>query len=386
MNTEKLTCRKGDFSLPDDRHYLNCAYMAPLSKRVQEAGFAGVRRKAVPFEIRSADFFTDCDRLRWLFGRLINAPDPRQVAIVPSASYALAQIARNSRVRKGQSIVTVKEEFPSNVYIWRRLCAETGARLDCVEPPVEGPEGVAAWNDALLEAIDHDTAIVTLSQVHYTDGTLFDLERIGRRAREVGAALIVDGSQATGALPIDVQRLQPDALICPAYKWLMGPYSIGAAWFSPRYDEGVPIEESWMTREGSDDFAGLVNYTDRYRAGAIRYDVGETSNFILVPMMIAGLEQVLEWRPERIGEYGRALTAGLMDEIRNAGLAIAPDNRRAGHLFGIRLAGRADVETLQGRLRDRRVYVSVRGAALRVSVHLYNDEADIQALRDALFN
>jgi selenocysteine lyase/cysteine desulfurase len=166
----------------------------------------------------------------------------------------------------------------------------------------------------------------------------------------------------------------------------MGPYSIGAAWFSPRYDEGVPIEESWMTREGSDDFAGLVNYTDRYRAGAIRYDVGETSNFILVPMMIAGLEQVLEWRPERIGEYGRALTAGLMDEIRNAGLAIAPDDRRAGHLFGIRLAGRADVETLQGRLRDRRVYVSVRGAALRVSVHLYNDEADIQALRDALFN
>ena len=140
-----------------------------------------------------------------------------------------------------------------------------------------------------------------------------------------------------------------------------------------------------MTREGSDDFAGLVNYTDRYRTGAIRYDVGETANFVLVPMMIAALEQVLEWRPERIGEYGRALTAGLMDEIRDAGLTIAPDDRRAGHLFGIRLAGKADVATLEGRLRDRRVYVSVRGDALRVSVHLYNDEEDIQALRYALF-
>jgi selenocysteine lyase/cysteine desulfurase len=244
---------------------------------------------------------------------------------------------------------------------------------------------VAAWNDALVEAIDRDTALVTLSQVHYTDGTLFDLERIGRRAREVGAAFIVDGSQSTGAMPIDVQKLQPDALVCPAYKWLLGPYSIGAAWFGPRYLDGTPIEESWMTREGSDDFAGLVNYTDHYREGAIRYDVGETSNFILVPMMIAGLEQVLEWRPERIGEYGRALTAGLMDEIRSAGLTIAPDGRRAGHLFGIRLAGKSEVATLQGRLRDRRVYVSVRGDALRVSVHLYNDEADIQALREALF-
>lgn len=380
-----LTCRKGDFSLPDDRHYLNCAYMAPLSKRVQEAGIAGVRRKAVPFEIQSDDFFRDCDRARELFGRLINAPDPRQVAIVPSASYALAQIARNTRVKRGQTIVTVKEEFPSNIYIWRRLCAETGARLRLVEPPIAGPEGVAAWNDAMLEAIDRDTALVTLSQVHYTDGTLFDVDRIGRRAREVGAAFVVDGAQSAGALPIDVQSLQPDAVVCPAYKWLMGPYSIGAVWFGPRYDDGVPIEESWMTREGSDDFAGLVNYTDRYREGAIRYDVGETSNFILVPMMIAGLEQVLEWRPERIGEYGRALTAGLMDDIRSAGLTIAPDGRRACHLFGIRLAGKADVATLQGRLHDRRVYVSVRGDALRVSVHLYNDEADIQALREALF-
>ena len=140
-----------------------------------------------------------------------------------------------------------------------------------------------------------------------------------------------------------------------------------------------------MTREGSDDFAGLVNYTDRYREGAIRYDVGETSNFVLVPMMIVGLEQVLEWRPERIAEYGRSLTAGLMGEIRDAGLTIAPDGWRAGHLFGIRLAGKADLATLQGRLRDRRVYVSVRGDALRVSVHLYNDEEDIQALRYALF-
>ncbi len=379
-----LTCRRDDFALPSDSHYLNCAYMAPLSNRVVEAGLTGVRRKAVPFEIQADDFFSDCDRLRGLFARLVNAPDPQQVAIVPSASYGFAQVAHNTRPAKGQKIVTMKEEFPSNVYIWRRLCDETGARLEIVEPPVDGPEGVAAWNDAFISAIDQATAIVTLSQVHWTDGTLFDLARIGARARQVGAALVIDGSQSVGAIPIDIQALQPDALICPGYKWLTGPYSIGMVYFGPRYNDGRPIEESWMTREGSVDFAGLVNYTDRYRGGAIRYDVGETSNFVHVPMMIAALQQLLEWQPERIADYGRRLAGGMVGELRDAGMAIAPDDWRAGHLFGIRLPGNSDVRALQKRLQERRVYVSVRGSALRISLHLYNDEADVAALRDAL--
>ena len=140
-----------------------------------------------------------------------------------------------------------------------------------------------------------------------------------------------------------------------------------------------------MTREGSVDFAGLVNYTDRYREGAIRYDVGETSNFALTPMMVAALEQLLEWQPASIQEYGRSLAKGLLGEIREAGFSVAPDARRSGHIFGVRLPGDANVAALQRRLRERRVYASVRGDALRVSVHLFNDEGDIQALREALF-
>ena len=74
----------------------------------------------------------------------------------------------------------------------------------------------------------------------------------------------------------------------------------------------------------------------------------------------------------------------MVGELRDAGMAIAPDDWRAGHLFGIRLPGNSDVRALQKRLQERRVYVSVRGSALRISLHLYNDEADVAALRDAL--
>ena len=100
-----LTCQTSRFSLPDDEHYLNCAYMSPLSSAVEAAGIAGVARKRVPSRLSQADFFTESTRARELFARLVNAPDPSRIAIIPAASYGLAIAARNLPVASGQNIV-----------------------------------------------------------------------------------------------------------------------------------------------------------------------------------------------------------------------------------------------------------------------------------------
>ena len=86
-----------------------------------------------------------------------------------------------------------------------------------------------------------------------------------QRTHEVGAQLVIDGTQSVGALPINVQELQPDALICAGYKWLMGPYSIALAYYGPYFDQGEPLEEGWINRYGSEDFTNLVQYQDRYQ-------------------------------------------------------------------------------------------------------------------------
>ncbi len=386
QDASPLACQRERFSLPEGCHYLNCAYMSPLSKRVQEAGFAGVRRKAVPAEIRADDFFTGCEEVRRLFARLVNAPDPARVAIIPAVSYGLATVARNTPVARGQNIVTVHRQFPSNVHVWRHLCASTDSTFRIVSPPTGGRDHGPSWNEAILEAIDGDTAVVALGPLHWTDGTRFDLARIGDRARDVGAAFIVDGTQAVGAEPFDVQEVQPDALICAAYKWLTGPYSIGAAYLGPRYDDGVPLEETWQGKEGSHDFAGLVEQGTAYRQGAARYDVGETANFVLVPMLIAALEQLLEWGVANIQGYIRGLTRGLLhgDRLEELGLGVARPHGE--HLFGLRLPEDIEVGQVQARLRERDVFVSVRGPVIRVSPHIYNDAADMEALVDALSN
>ncbi len=383
MDRGALSCQREAFSLPDGSHYLNCAYFGPLPKVTEEAGITGVRQKRAPMLVHPPDFFTNSDRVRELFARLVHASDPNSIAIIPSASYGVAVAARNIPVERGQNIVLLDEAFPGNVYAWRRKAEEAGAHIRTIAPPDTACRG-AAWNERLLDAIDADTAVVTAPHVHWTDGTVFDLVAIGARAREVGAALIVDGTQSVGAMPFDVQEVQPDALIVAAYKWLLGPYSTGAAYFGPRFEGGVPLEETWIGRERSDDFQHLVEYESTYQPGAIRYDVGERSNFILVPMLVASLGLVLEWTPAGVQDYCRRLSEPLIRESMALGFSLEEDAWRGEHLFGMRMPEGLELAALEAELEARNIFVSLRGSALRVSPHLYNDEDDVGALIDAL--
>jgi selenocysteine lyase/cysteine desulfurase len=357
--------------------------MSPLPREVEEAGIQGILRKRNPSAMGPEDFFAESQEVRRLFAQLVNAPDPDAIAILPSVSYGVGVAARNTPVRSGQNLVLLHEQFPGNVYAWRRMAREAGADVRMVRPG-PGPHRGRRWNQQILEAIDRDTAAVALAPVHWTDGTVFDLPSIGNRAREVGAAFIVDGTQSVGALPFDVRVLEPDALIVAGYKWLLGPYSIGVGYFGPRYADGVPLEETWIAREGSEDFRGLVDYRDRYQPGAVRFDVGERSNFILVPMLVSALRLVLGWGPERIQGYTQELSRSVIEVAQSLGFAVEDPEFRAGHIFGIRMPEGIEMRAMEEALHREAVSASLRGSALRVSPHLYNNRADVEALQRAL--
>ncbi|MDE0394327.1 MAG: aminotransferase class V-fold PLP-dependent enzyme [Gammaproteobacteria bacterium] len=378
-----LACQRDAFSLPADARYLNCAYISPLPKAVEAAGIAGIRRKRAPAGLHTPDFFEESDRVRELFARLVGAPDPERIAIIPAVSYAVATAARNLPVGRGQNIVLLHEQFPGNVHAWCRKADTAGAEIRTVTPP-PGPRRAPAWNERLLEAIDRDTAVVTVPEVHWIDGTVFDLTAVSARAREMGAALVVDATQSVGARPFDLNAVRPDALIVAGYKWLLGPYSIGAAYLGPRFDGGVPLEETWIGRVRSEDFRHLTDYESAYRPGAVRYDVGERSNFILVPMLAAALRLVLAWDPGRVEAYCRRLSEPLVREAAAMGFPVELDEGRAAHLFGLRMPEHCALPALEAELRRRKISVSLRGSAVRVSPHLYNDENDVGALIEAL--
>ena len=191
------------------------------------------------------------------------------------------------------------------------------------------------WTDAILAALDERVRVVSVPNVHWMDGALIDLTRVGRRAREAGALLVVDASQSLGAMPLDVSALRPDYLVAAGYKWLLGPLSITYLFVGEQHRGGQPLEQNWINRAGAEDFAGLTDYTDTYRPGARRFDVGQRTNFELMPMAIAALEQLLEWGVQSIAATLSQWTGRIETETRSRGLDPLPADRRGPHMLGL---------------------------------------------------
>ncbi|HSA81672.1 MAG TPA: aminotransferase class V-fold PLP-dependent enzyme [Geminicoccaceae bacterium] len=368
-----IPCQRHLFDLPDDVAYLNCAYMSPLLKRAAAAGAAAIARKCRPWTISPDDFFADSERARALFATLLGAAAD-DIALVPAASYGLAVAAANLRCPPGARILLLAEQFPSNVYTWRELAAQRGAEVLTIGRPPDDD-----WTGAVLAGLDERVAIAALPHCHWTDGGLLDLVAIGRRCREVGAALVLDVTQSLGALPLDLAAVAPDFLVCPSYKWLLGPYSLGYLYVAPQHREGRPLEHNWIAREGSEDFARLIDYRERYQTGARRFDVGERSNFALLPVSIVALEQLLAWGVDAIAKTLAAHTAVIAARATALGLRVTAADRRAGHFLGLRFPHGVP-PGLPERLAAERVHVSLRGASLRVTPHLYNDQRDSDRL------
>ncbi len=378
-----LNNQKSLFSLPEDIHYLNCAYMGPQLKTVEQAGIAAIQKKNNPIQIKPDHFFEEAEALRKAFGQLVNA-NPKQVAIIPSASYGMMAAVNNLPLNNGNTAIVVGEEFPSGYFSIARWCDEKGKTLQVIKRPSERGVVGRIWNEQVLESINQDTAVVLMSTVHWTDGTRFLLEEIGQKCKENGAYFILDGTQSVGAIPIDVQAVKADALICAGYKWLLGPYAIGLAYYADNFNDGRPLEESWMNRSNSTDFSGLTNYAHDYSAGAGRYNMGEFSNFVLLPMLHTAIQQILDWGEGTIQAYVKNLAIPLRPFFESHGYGIEEENFRSPHLFGIHLPKDLDKTTLLKKLEDRKIYVSVRGEAIRLSLHLYNTSEDLESLMDVL--
>ena len=362
------------FEIPDDVAFLNCAYMSPLPKASLAAGKRGLACKARPWTITPDDFFSTSEIVRARFAGLINAT-PNCVAFVPAVSYGIAQAAANISLERTQTIVTLAEEFPSNVYPWMALAERTGAQFITVPRPNDDD-----WTAALLSTISTATGVVAVPHCHWTDGGLIDLEAVGAACRHVGAVLCVDGTQSVGALPFDVGRIDPDYLAVATYKWLLGPYSFGLLYVAPRRQTGRPIEHNWIARRCSRDFAGLVNYQSEFQEGARRFDVGERSNFALMPVADASLKLIAEWAVPRILATLARRTESIAARARaEFGIGSVRSDRRAGHYLGLRFRGGV-LSDLPARLAADGVYVSVRAAAMRVTPHLWTTDADIERL------
>jgi len=370
-----LKCQKDLFSLEPDITYLNCAYKGPLLKKSEEKIFEAIENERNPFKLKAPNYFQISNEIRREYSKIINS-HPQEIAILPSTSYGFANVFNNISTHGGNA-VTIENEFPSGHFALEKWCANNKASLNVIKR-----EKLKAkhWNQKIIDSINLETKLVLLSSIHWMNGTKFDLHKIGEKCKEVNAYFIVDGTQSVGASKINVKELNIDAMICAGYKWLFGPYSMALGYFSEKFHNGTPIEESWMNRTNAEDFSNLTDYDPNYKTMAGRYNVGETTNFLLSPVMLAGLQQINNWGISNIEHYCSALAEILVNELKPIGILFEDEDYFKPHLFSLGLPEEVDLLKFKEKLESNNIYVSLRGNNIRVSINVFNNEKEIGSL------
>lgn len=368
------------FDIPEDVTYLNIASLSPSFKSAEQAGVDAVLQKSRPYTIPSSDFFDPVVELKTLFAQLIDCDDADRVASVPSVSYGMATVANNVQLNADDEIVVIEEQFPSNMYAWLKLAEKYDAKIVTIKSPNNEHDNAKQWNQDILDAITKKTALVALGNIHWSNGTLFDLKAIREKTNEHNALLIIDGSQTIGAFPFSIKEIQPDALICAGYKWLFGPYGCAYAYYGSYFDNGEPIENNWANRIHSEKLAELTNYQSEYKPLANRYVMGESGNFIYVKMQIAALKQVITWSPKTVQDYCKSISIEASEQLLALGCRIEHPDYRTHHLFGVELPEDINIEKLKSALRKQKIFISFRGKFIRISSHFFNTKTDFERL------
>ena len=370
-----LKCQKDLFSLEPHITYLNCAYKGPLLKKSEEKIFEAIENERNPFKLKAPNYFQISNEIRKEYSTIINSHQ-QEIAILPSTSYGFANVFNNISTHGGNA-VTIENEFPSGHFALEKWCANNKVLLNIIKR-----EKLKAkdWNQKIIDSINLETKVVLLSSIHWMNGTKFDLHKIGQKCKEVNAYFIVDGTQSVGASKINVKELNIDAMICAGYKWLFGPYSMALGYFSEKFHNGTPIEESWMNRTNAEDFSNLTDYDPNYKTMAGRYNVGETTNFLLSPIMLAGLQQINDWGISNIENYCSALAEILVNELKPIGILFEDEDYFKPHLFSLGLPEKVDLLKFKEKLESNNIYVSLRGKNIRVSINVFNNEKEIGSL------
>ncbi len=351
--------------------FLDTATFGQLPRRAVEAV---VRHFAHRDELACSDFldwFDDADRLRAMIGRLIGA-GADDIAFVPNAATALALLVEKIPWRAGDRVVTLRDEFPNNLY---RAAVLARRGVEVVE---------AGWPE-LLKALEAPARLVAVSTVNYTTGFRVPLDELAAAARSSGALLYVDGTQSVGALRFDIRQTRPDMLAVHGYKWLLCPNGAGFMYVAPRLRAWLePTIVGWRSHREWRRVDALHHGPPEFKEGAEKYE-GGMLNFPLLYAMEASVGLMLEVGPQAIEDRVLDLAGRARQALRRLGARLPADE--APHyespVVAAKFEGR-EAGLLARALRDKRVLVSARHGFLRVSPHFYNDEEDIARLEEEL--
>jgi selenocysteine lyase/cysteine desulfurase len=364
----------------EGRVWLNCAHQGPLPRTAAAAAATAIAEKVMPHRLRDEAFNEVPDRLRALLGQLVGVPAD-EVILANGASYGLHLLANGLPLEAGDEVLVVDGDFPSTVLPWLLQERERGIAVRFLQPQQ------VASPDELAEAIGPRTRALCTSWVFSFTGLALDLDAIGGICQEREVVTIVNGSQGVGARSLDLARTPIDALVSVGFKWTCGPYATGFAWVRPDLREALPRRKAyWLAAQRALGLERTRTYELVDGLGAAGHDVFNTASFMTYRPWTASLELLLSVGIDAIAGYDDGLADRLVDDLQTIGYEVrsplAPPARST-----LVLASHPDPARNEGivaELAERGIALALRDGAIRISPHLYNTPADLDAALDLL--
>jgi selenocysteine lyase/cysteine desulfurase len=372
---------RDEFGPFEGRLWLNVAHQGPLPRNARVALAEVARNKTAPHRIDDDSFWEVPAALKQAVAPFIGAR-PEDIILGNSTSYGLHLLAHGLDWRAGDEVLLVGGDFPATVVPWLWL-GERGVRVRMIEPRTR-PLAVGQ----LADEISEHTRLLCSSWVFSLTGEAVDIDAIGRLCHERGVLFVVNGTQAVGARPIDVQRSPVDALVSCGFKWLCGPYATGFCWIDPDLLERLHYHQDyWLAHMQQSDLAheGGHELRDDLRAG--RYDVFGTANFFNFVPWTAALELLKDVGVAAIEAHDQHLVDVIVADLA--------DSRRVRVLSPSHGPARSSIVTISHtdpslnssvyeKLRADGIDVALRAGNLRLSPHLHNSEQDMRRAADAI--
>jgi len=299
--------------------------------------------------------------------------DSKQIAIVASASEILGQLPLLLQPRLGSTILAISSDFPAVTRPWLRQTALKDYDIRFVE---DNPG--QNLTETLIDAIDERVSVVAVGNVQYVTGTIVNIPRLRKITAQIGAHLIVDATQAAGAMSIDTMAWEADVVVTSGYKWLGGHGGVALAVMSPHLLEQIPPLPGWM---GAPDPFGFDATSILLADDARRY-TQSTMSYVSMAGLTVALEQLLALGEDRIEAHARNLATILVKGVSEYGwqpFRSLSDPAASSHIISLVHPDNRIGTTLDA-FRSHNIICGTRGGRIRVSLAPYNNENDVHML------
>lgn len=375
MTSRAATNWKKEWFDIEDAIYLNVAAHAVMPRVSIRAVEDSLEAKKFPHRVDDSLWFEAPVRIRKSLSKMIGAK-PEEIAVTSGASTGVAAVAHGLEWKQGDEIITAQGEFPLQYATWKPMEKREGVRLRIIAPR----DRFITASD-LINALTPKTRIVSVSLVRFDDGSLLDAAGVAAACHAQGTLLLLDVSQACGAVPMNVNDLGADFIVCAGYKWLLSCYGTGFFWVKSEHLDSLRPGPFYWTGQNTDKFAELNFVDPEPSRGAKRWDAAESATYynFNLSAMAQSVEFVLRVGPEVVADHNRKLIEFMFSRLPEDRCVPASPEKRGP--FGCFTARKPEKTVeLYRKLRRENIIVSLREGKIRVSPHLFNSEQDMDRL------